>query len=339
MSICRRSNPTNILFSVWLTFALVVVNLTFVPIGESFCLAREPDEAQQRSVSSKPVVAVLPVEIDGFSLSDAARSRLTKYIGISLVVKGKFEVVPETQLRQALSLFKVEYQNDNFDDGLKSQLGREVAAQKLLELRIWKIGDLCRIIATIFDLSGAISERAAEIADIECAEEELMNGISWISDQLSADPSCQTGASASSPEWISLRGGTFFMGSNSGDQDELPVHAVSIQDFEISRTEVTVEQYKRCVDAGVCTLPSTDELCNWGISGRDKHPVNCVDWSQARSYAAFAGGRLPTEAEWEFAARSQGLVQKYAWGNQEATCDFAVMLADAGGCVIDRFKT
>jgi len=130
--------------------------------------------------------------------------------------------------------------------------------------------------------------------------------------------------------WVSIPGGTFEMGSTSGDEDGKPVHRVTLSSFELAKSEVTVRQYRACVEAGVCTEPDTGESCNWGKSGRDDHPVNCVDWEQAAVFSRWVGGRLPTEAEWEYAARSRGRSQEYPWGDEEASCERAVM--DGRGC-------
>ena len=93
------------------------------------------------------------------------------------------------------------------------------------------------------------------------------------------------------------------MGSNNGDADERPVHRVSVKAFKIAQSEVTVAQYRACVEAGVCTRPKTGGACTWGKNGRDQHPINCVSWGQARTFSRWVGGDLPTEAQWEYAAR------------------------------------
>jgi len=114
---------------------------------------------------------------------------------------------------------------------------------------------------------------------------------------------------------------------------------VSLGAFEISKTEVTVAQYRACVDAGACTAPndkSVKKSCNWGHSGRDNHPVNCVDWNQATTFARWAGGRLPTGEEWTYAATSGGQSWEYPWGNEPATCDRAIMDVGGDGCGQDR---
>ena len=124
--------------------------------------------------------------------------------------------------------------------------------------------------------------------------------------------------------WVRIPGGSFMMGSTSEDDAE-PVHRVTLGSFEMTRTEVTVAQYRACVTAGKCTKPGTGRYCNWGKRGRDAHPVNCVDWSQARAFCGWAGGRLPSEARWEYAARSGGKSWTYPWGNAAPTCSRAVM--------------
>ncbi|MGC8926285.1 MAG: formylglycine-generating enzyme family protein, partial [Calditerrivibrio sp.] len=77
---------------------------------------------------------------------------------------------------------------------------------------------------------------------------------------------------------------------------------------------VTVDEYARCVNAGGCTQPDTGRYCNYGVDGRGDHPINCVDWNQANAYCQWAGKQLPTEAQWEKAARgTDGRI--YPWGN------------------------
>ena len=82
--------------------------------------------------------------------------------------------------------------------------------------------------------------------------------------------------------------------------------STQIDDFFVDTHEVTVGQYRACVNAGVCSAQDvTYDLayCNYGLSERENHPMNCVVWEEAQAYCAWAQKRLPTEAEWEKAAR------------------------------------
>jgi formylglycine-generating enzyme required for sulfatase activity len=130
-------------------------------------------------------------------------------------------------------------------------------------------------------------------------------------------PSGQRTTSGSAPQPLSptvvLPGGSFQMGANEGDADAKPAHAASVATFKIDVNEVTTADYKKCVDAGKCTVPRTGDTCNWGVGGKEGHPVNCVDWYQAEGYCGFVGMRLPTEQEWEFAARHPD-GRAYPWG-------------------------
>jgi len=112
--------------------------------------------------------------------------------------------------------------------------------------------------------------------------------------------------------------------------DEPVDRTVILPSFWMDRTEVTVAEYARCVKAKACKAPRKGSYCNWNKKGRARHPVNCVTWTQAYDYCQWAGKRLPTEAEWEKAARGcDGRI--YPWGDESATCKQAVM-EDGDGC-------
>jgi hypothetical protein len=93
--------------------------------------------------------------------------------------------------------------------------------------------------------------------------------------------------------------------------DEKPQHTVYLDGFWIMRTEVTNAEYKQCVNANACSQPNND---TWDKAENGQYPVTDVNWNQANAYTKWVGGRLPTEAEWEKAARStDGRI--YPWGN------------------------
>lgn len=123
---------------------------------------------------------------------------------------------------------------------------------------------------------------------------------------------------------VAVPAGAFMMGSDdAGEQDERPRHSVRLARFAIDRLEVSRAAYGLCVQAGACDAPQE-------IAARfddPRQPVVGVSWSDARSYCAWAGGRLPTEEEWEKAARGTD-ARTYAWGNDPPTPDRAVFGRD-----------
>jgi formylglycine-generating enzyme required for sulfatase activity len=109
---------------------------------------------------------------------------------------------------------------------------------------------------------------------------------------------------------------SFMQGAAASDNqavaNERPVRRVTVDGFWIDRTEVTNDEYRSCVRAGPCSPPQRRDAFDNPIYGT--HPVLWVDWFQAREYAAWAGKRLPTESEWELAARA-GSTDPYPWGS------------------------
>ncbi len=100
----------------------------------------------------------------------------------------------------------------------------------------------------------------------------------------------------------------------------------------LDRTEVTVEQYGLCVKAGRCNPPDRQGTdCNYGRQDRLNHPVNCVALYQAEDFCKWSGRRLPTETEWQQAARGNDR-RTYPWGSNDAACERAVFNPAAGGC-------
>jgi formylglycine-generating enzyme required for sulfatase activity len=139
-------------------------------------------------------------------------------------------------------------------------------------------------------------------------------------------------------DWVTFPGGTFLMGSAEGigDSNERPQHEVTVQTFKMSKTEVTVTQYHVCAEAGICDERSIGgesynflgEWYNWSQPGRENHPVNGVNWFQAKAFAEWIGARLPSEAEWEYAARDGGQNIFFPWGDETASCEHATISYD-----------
>jgi formylglycine-generating enzyme required for sulfatase activity/serine/threonine protein kinase len=131
---------------------------------------------------------------------------------------------------------------------------------------------------------------------------------------------------------IAIPGGSFYMGSDDDLPMEKPAHQVSLAPYCMDEFEVTVADYKACSDSGRCKRAGTtnawdgikpeetkafDPLCNIrDPDGKARHPINCVDWDMADKFCREQGKRLPSEAEWEFAARGPD-GRKYPWGDDD----------------------
>lgn len=171
--------------------------------------------------------------------------------------------------------------------------------------------------------------------DSEKFQKQLCKDGRWVD-----DGDCVAGS-------VTIPGGTFSMGcgketEGTCPEDAVPVHEVGLSSYVMDKFEVPVELFEKCMAENVCTNDNAEEphyrtssdsyQCNIGNPDRKNHPANCVTWRGAKAYCEWIGKRLPTEAEWENAARS-GKVRIYPWGDTpEASCDNTVMKSSANGC-------
>jgi len=118
--------------------------------------------------------------------------------------------------------------------------------------------------------------------------------------------------------------GSFAMGcaaaDNECDSDELPVHRVTLDAFQMDVHQVTVAEYAQCVSQGACRTPRSpddgwQEFYTWNRPGLENHPVTGVDWNDANTYCRWRNKRLPTEAEFEYALRGRQDGFIFPWGN------------------------
>src|SRR5438132_88159 len=130
----------------------------------------------------------------------------------------------------------------------------------------------------------------------------------------------------------------FLLGTEDGLSDARPMHRTYLSAYWIDTYEVTNAQYRRCVDSGVCSLPK--ERRAFDDSQFAQHPVTNVTWTQARAFCEWRGHRLPTEAEWEKAARGTD-GWRYPWGNSEELIkrrvkEYALKLGSNGTAPVGR---
>jgi formylglycine-generating enzyme required for sulfatase activity len=135
-----------------------------------------------------------------------------------------------------------------------------------------------------------------------------------------APPDSRAPASVRSVPMVRLPGGTFRMGCTKGDPvcalHELPPRRVAVRPFDLDRREVTGDDYDACVEAGACARPPDTPGCPGDYAASADMPAACVSWAEARAFCAWAGKRLPTEAEWEYAARAGADDRWFWWGKK-----------------------
>jgi sulfatase modifying factor 1 len=159
----------------------------------------------------------------------------------------------------------------------------------------------------------------------------------------SSAASAAPASSAATPEqvpppegMVAIPAGFYLMGG--GGIDDQPIHEVAVAAFFLEKTEVTMDAFKACVDAKMCDPPKEDNpFCNAKLGDRGKHPVNCIDYHQADAYCRFRGWRVPTEREWEYAARGGSEQRLYSWGDDDPTDKRSCYMHPGGSCEVASF--
>jgi formylglycine-generating enzyme required for sulfatase activity len=145
-------------------------------------------------------------------------------------------------------------------------------------------------------------------------------------------------------DMVLIQGGTFLMGSNTGLKNEQPAHKEQVDSFCMHTFEVTTAQYRACGASGKCKpdpqeiTPQVDSSCNLRVSTYENHPVNCVKQTNAAAYCATLGGRLPTEREWEYAAKGGIEDRAYPWGATPPTSTTANGCGPECKSFVDNFN-
>ncbi|MBW2277356.1 MAG: SUMF1/EgtB/PvdO family nonheme iron enzyme, partial [Deltaproteobacteria bacterium] len=195
-------------------------------------------------------------------------------------------------------------------------------------------------------VEACVDAECGEIWDVDCGDCET-------GDMCNSSNQCVPFALAGM-EWISITGGSFTLGCNttldvSCDTDELR-HEVSLVDYYIMDTEVTVAMYNLCVADSACNSSNVamGGQCNYDVGGKEDHPINCISWAGLQEFCIYVGGDIATEAQWERAYRGDhdGVIESYwiyPWGTSPSPSCTHVVMDDGGpGCGLggtDEVKT
>ena len=344
-------------YAAFLGVEVIVQNLVALPLSALLFLAH-PFGAHAQS--KKPIVAVFTVEDREGRLKNRLIIRLSDYLAMALAATGQYRIVPRNELKKRLVGKKKSSYKNCYDQTCQIEIGKELAAQKSLSTVILKLGSKCMVTSVLFDLRTAASEGGASIEG-DCDEDGIVNSTKMVVKKLVLARMGATDHSKAAPamglhrspntkrtrkriKWTRIPAGHFRMGNNKGSQNEQPVHTVTISRFFIAQTETTVAQYEACVTAGACQPPTWSEPNSEfnlttgsnnkyrGFTGKDQ-PITGISWHDAKAFCTWAKARLPSEAEWEYSARSAGVYHYFPWGNEKPNCVRAVMDGSLGdGC-------
>lgn len=328
------------------------------------CLAEEVPSARGEPLLS---VLVFPVVLDGVELSPKALGSFQGFFSSRLATEGVYSVVSASSVKQAVET-DASYDNCR-DRTCMIQIARSVGADAFVSLSISGGDGQCVLKAVLREVATGAT-RSAGKASGGCKAVELSQTAMFVAAQISGQIDqeivdedvvvSEESAGDSEPvkpeadkkekeppreiRWIAIPGGNVPIGESCGLSSGLATAQVTVRPMEITETEITVAQYRSCVEDGACTPAHFDDKsCYFWSGGKwksgilpkafrgDNHPVVCVDLDQAQAFASWAGGRLPTEAEWLQAALC-GRQSDWPWGADKPTCAKAVMDHHGKGC-------
>ena len=240
---------------------------------------------------------------------------LTDVIIDEMVKMKKYTIIDRANRDKILS--EAGYQQTGcVDNSCTIDMGRQLGVGKLIVGSVTRMGETYLINLQLLNVETAAVETSARERCDKCKLEDLIDAIINAARKLMGEEPVPTPSGGTQPKPTGVKGGEmvrvpageFIMGSDSGRAGEKPDHRVYLDEFYIDKYEVTNEQYNQCVSAGPCSPNQKFD----GFTD-PQQPVVGVDWNQASTYCSWVGKRLPTEAEWEKAARGTD-GRTYPWG-------------------------
>ncbi len=299
----------------------------------ALCLPGVADARRKKKRSKKTVVAVMELDA-GPGVSSEASAFLTAQVEDAIFRLGSYKLVSRGQIRKVLKEQALG-QTGCTDQSCAAEVGRLLNAEKIVSGKVTKWGGSYQVSLQLIGVELGMIEKSGlgKCSGCEGNAEAVGGAVSGAGAGLFGPP---VPAPAAKPRRTARPTPKPRPDSKSGEEWVYSKPA----GLYFTRSEVTLGQFKKCVSAGGCKeknrkTNSDSKYCNWGWSGRDNHPMNCVDWYGARDFCRWAGGRLPTEDEW-YKEASNGGRRAYPWGEEEASCRRAVMDDGGNGCGENR---
>jgi len=237
-------------------------------------------------------------------------------------LKIELKIMERKELEKVLNEYKIEM-SDFYNPKTVKKIGRFHGVDAILTTELWKFDTYVQVEASLIRMEDATTMTSDMIP---IPNESVPEG--WIK-EFPPEPSLQPKIDGSDgSRMVLILEGKFQMGCDEGEEDEKPLHPVYLNSFYMDETEVTNAMYAKFLneygkdsdDSGHGFIISGNNIEKSGNSykpkdGHENYPVTNITWYGANTYAQFYGKRLPTEAEWEKAARGGFVGKKYPWGD------------------------
>lgn len=251
----------------------------------------------------RPQIALVPVK-GAPGVPAALPAYAQSVLEAELTRSGRFTLVERSHVQEVIE--EINFQQSGITVPEKaSELGRHLNVEKLLFAEVLRLGTTYKLVVKVVDVATAQVVKAEE-ENLGPRQEQIQAAVRRLARRLIG-----AAAALSPAPMVSLPAGQFQMGS--AQPGASPPHLISLSDFEIDRDEVNQAAYQAFAETNQGTLPPAEH---------PEQPATLVSWTDAAAYCQWQGKRLPTEAEWEYAARGpEG--RTYPWGEAPPTATLA----------------